>query len=60
MNFDLMKNKITISKFYEQLDSSVDFIESDLEEDDYPNKVKEYVRTIINELNKAKERITTR
>ena len=60
MNFDLMKNKIAISEFYEQLDSSVDFIESDLEEDDYPKKVKKYAKTIINELIKAKEKITTR
>ena len=60
MNFDLMKNKITISEFYEQLDSSVDFIESDLEEEDYPKKVKKFAKTILKELNKAKEKITTR
>lgn len=60
MNFDLMKNKITISKFYEQLDSSLYNIESDLEEDEYPIMVKEYATTIINELNNAKEGITTR
>lgn len=60
MNFDLMKNKISISDFYEQLDSSVDFIESDLEEDDYPKKVKKFAKAIIEELNKAKEKITTR
>lgn len=60
MNFDLMKNKISISDFYEQLDSSVDFIESDLDEDDYPKKVKKFAKAIIEELNKAKEKITTR
>jgi len=60
MNFDLMKNKIAISEFYEQLDTSVDFIESDLDEDDYPKKVKKFAKTIITELNKAKEKITTR
>lgn len=60
MNFDLMKNKISISDFYEQLDRSVDFIEFDLEEDDYPKKVKKFAKAIIEELNKAKEKITTR
>jgi len=60
MNFDLMKSKITISEFYEQLDSSVDFIESDLEEEDYPKMVKKFAKTILKELNKAKEKITTR
>ncbi len=59
MNFDLMKNKIAISEFYMQLDSSVDFIEDDLDEDNYPQKVKKYAKTIIKELNKAKEQITT-
>jgi len=60
MNFDLMKNKITISEFYEQVDNSVDYIESDLEDEDYPKKVKKFAKTIIKELNKAKEKITTR
>ncbi len=60
MNFDLMKNKISIIDFYEQLDSSVDFIESDLDDDDYPKKVKKFAKAIIEELNKAKEKITTR
>jgi len=60
MNFGLMKNKITISEFYEQLDNSVDFIESDLDDDDYPKKVKKYAKAILKELNKAKEQLTTR
>jgi DNA polymerase-3 subunit epsilon len=60
MNFDLMKNKITISEFYEQLDSSLYFIESDLDEDDFPKKVKKFAQSIIKELNKTKEQITTR
>lgn len=59
MNFELMKNKITISEFYEQLDSSVNFIGSDMEEDDYPKKVKKFAKTILKELNKVKEEITT-
>jgi DNA polymerase III subunit epsilon len=60
MNFDLRKNKITISEFYEQLDNSVDFIESDLKEEKYPHKVKKFVMTVLSELNKAKEQIATR
>ncbi len=50
MKFDLMKNKITISEFYEQLDNSVGFIESDLDEDDYPKKVKKFAKTIMSPL----------
>lgn len=60
MNFDLMKNKITINEFYEQLDNSVYFIETDLNEDDYPKKVKKFAKTIIKELNIEKEQITIR
>ena len=57
LTFDLMKNKIAINEFYEQIDSFVDFIESDLEEEDYPKKVKKFANTILKELNKTKEEI---
>ena len=60
LTFELMKNKIAISEFYEQIDSSVYLIESDLEEEDYPKKVKKYAKTIIKELKKAKREIMTR
>ena len=47
MNFDLMKNKIAISAFYNQIDNSTKFILSDLEEDDCPKKVKKYAKIIF-------------
>lgn len=57
--YDLMKNKIALSEFFEQIYSSIDFIESDLDEEEIPKKVKKYAETIIKELKKTKEEITT-
>ena len=57
LTFKLMKNKIALSEFYEAIENSIDNIESDLEEGEIPNKVKEYAQLIVKELLETKKRI---
>jgi len=57
--FDLMKNKITLGEFFESLDDSIDFIESDIDEPDISGIVKEYSTMLLKELNLIKEEIKT-
>jgi DNA polymerase-3 subunit epsilon len=57
LSYDLMKNKIKISEFYKQIDSSIYLIESDLDEDDYPEKIITFADSTLKVLNKVKDEI---
>jgi DNA repair ATPase RecN len=57
LTFDLMKNKMTLSEFYESVEDSIDSIESDLEDSEVPNKVEEYAQCIVKELLETKDKI---
>ena len=57
VNFDLMKNKKTLSEFFGSLINSAEQITDDLEEDSIPDNVKEYAEVTLAELNKTIERI---
>ena len=59
ITYDLMKNKIALNEFYEQLDSSIDFIESDLDENNIPKNVKKYAEIILKELKNTKDEVIT-
>lgn len=54
-----MKNKITLSEFYECIDCSLDNIEDDVDEEknDIPYELTKVVTSTINELYAVKERI---
>ena len=57
--YDLMKNKISLSDFFENVDSAIDNIESCLEESQFPQAVKDYVDATMIELEKIREKILT-
>jgi DNA polymerase-3 subunit epsilon len=57
--YDLMKDKITLSEFFETTDNSIDFIESDFEDGSYPKSVTDYCNATLTELKKIKEKIIT-
>lgn len=57
--YDLMKNKITLSEFFEAADNSIDFIESDFEDGSFPKSVTDYCKATLTKLKKIKERILT-
>lgn len=56
-NFDLMKNKNTLSEFFESLLDSTEQISDDLEEEVMPDNVKEYAELTLAELNRTIERV---
>ena len=55
--YDLMKNKTSLSEFFESLTESIDFISEELEEAIVPKPVKNYVGLTIKELQKIEKKI---
>lgn len=57
--YDLMKDKITLEEFFETIDNSLAFIESDYEDGCFPKPVADYCNITMIELKKIKERLKT-
>lgn len=57
--YALMKDKITLSEFFESTDNSIDEIESNLEDGSFPKSVTDYCNVTLTELKKIKEKIIT-
>lgn len=59
MMYDLMKDKISLAELFETLDSSIDYIEDELEENDYEQPIIDLSTTALSKLNAIKEKILT-
>lgn len=57
--YDLMKNKTSLSEFFESLTDSIDFISTELEEAIVPKSVKDYTDLTLKELQKIEKKIIT-
>ena len=53
-----MKNKITLSQFFEALTDSIGYIEDDLEDESF-EEVPAYVSVALNEFEQIKDKILT-
>lgn len=57
--YDLAKNKTEVREFYFDLKNSIELIREDLEEFEYPEKLQEYARLVIEILTTIMEEILT-